>query len=115
MSSCEIQSLLDYDRGQCADSSCLNCFQEGVRYLSGVISVRVLKLVTLTKSMTCEHSVNFFKDFAQYSVTTVAIHKPFATHNQWTGLSDLRDQFCLAITFLGEIENSEFSRNSKIS
>ena len=26
--------------------------------------------------------------------TTVAIHEPFAAHDQWTSLSDLGDQFC---------------------
>ena len=50
-----------------------------------------------------------------YLISTVAIHEPFATHNQWTSLSDLGDQFCLEITFSGEIENSEFSESSKIS
>ena len=50
-----------------------------------------------------------------YFISTVAILEPFATHHQWTSLSDLGDQFCLGITFSGEIENLELSENSKVS
>ena len=43
-----------------------------------------------------------------YLISTVAIHEPFAIHSQWTSLSNIGDEFCLRITFSGEIENSEF-------
>ena len=60
----------------------------------------VLKLVTLAKLMTDEHSNKILQKYSISTVsTTVATHEPFATHNQWTSLSDLGDQFCLGILF----------------
>ena len=87
-----------------------------MRYFSGVIYVPILKLVTLTKSTTFEHSVKFFKIFDPYSINcSSTIHEPFSAHNQWTSLSDVGDHLCLGITFSGKIESSELSENLKIS
>ena len=61
----------------------------------------------------------FIKILQKYLIstvsTTVAIHQPFSAHNQWTSLSELGDQFCLRVTFSGEIENSELQEDSKMS
>ena len=76
----------------------------------------ILKLITLTKSMTFEHSGKFFKNSLSVQYQLQLQYMILLQHiTQWTSLSDLGNEFCLGITFSGEIKNSELSENLKIS